>query len=365
MLVLVLTAIAVLAATLGLESDNADGAKPLSLLASAPVTGFGGYTLQSDVDSIEAQWQVPKVLDTSKSGWAATWIGAQAPTGVDSFIQLGIIEESYSYAGSAIELQRPPGVSRYLVFWSDTKHLFQPVILGTVPAGSVVTASMKSSSGGWLLAIQDGSKWLAHDLVVPSSAGAKFNRAEWIQEDPPVTRIASSDSPYPKLSIITFQNMMLNGRVPDLPYSDAQALSTGNGTFEKPTHMRGGSFALEPVTGSSAQYLADATTFDADATAYEIDWKNWRNESPMTRISGVKKLIEALRTSIASFQSQSWPTGTVSSVDALIGASRRQEEYLTHWIAAGDTSVPPSFPRRDVTTPYADRIRASLGLPRV
>lgn len=112
MLVLVLTAIAVLAATLGLESDNADGAKPLSLLASAPVTGFGGYTLQSDVDSIEAQWQVPKVLDTSKSGWAATWIGAQAPTGVDSFIQLGIIEESYSYAGSAIELQRPPGVFR-------------------------------------------------------------------------------------------------------------------------------------------------------------------------------------------------------------------------------------------------------------
>jgi hypothetical protein len=355
-----------LSSALGVASSGGGVGEASTPLVVAPITGFGGYHVVVPVRSIGAQWQVPRLLGTSRTGSAATWIGAQSHSDESVFIQIGTIEQMWRPGtvpgGSS---RSGPGIPSYLAFWSDAGHHFHPVILGSVAPGSTVSTRMVRSASSWLLTMRVGSRWLAHDLPVPAATGGPYDQAEWLQEDPPTSLATSTDGAYPELSPLTMRHLQVNGSEPRLPVTDGQALSNQHGTFMVPTPMEHGSFSLMPVTGAAQQYLADATTYDASATAFAISWNSWAQESSDVRVLSVERQIRAMSTMVDELRAQTWPAGSQSMVDLLAAATQQTAGGLARWIAAGDTATRPVIESTSSPTSYAEQLRSSLGLPPV
>jgi hypothetical protein len=58
--------------------------------------------------------------------------------------------------------------------------------------------------------------------------------------------------------------------VPHLNFNDALALSTVEGTYLVPTHIRNDAFSLNPAVGAARQFLADAEKLDSSLYAAQV-----------------------------------------------------------------------------------------------
>ena len=224
-----LTAVALGATILAVVSPNPSsgggsthGAAPVYI---APLTGFGGYRLieDDDVSQISGQWQVPAITAKSPAGHASTWIGAQGFGGDASFIQVGVTEDSF---GS--------GQSLYEEFWSDPAVSYHPQSLGEVSAGDLISFSMQHQNQGWSLSVDDRTTKSAVTKLIHYGIGGSFTTGEWIQEDPTDTAAAAVDLPYPETSTVTFQQLSINGRPPELDLADGQTLERGRRDHPRP-----------------------------------------------------------------------------------------------------------------------------------
>lgn len=200
--------------------------------------------------------------DSSRPGWAVTWIGAQSHDDRGPFIQLG----SYSYllppsTGKADPADLGPF---YGIFWSDTERHFQAVpIVGLKHAGDLIAFQMKRNASGWRLTVHNQTFGWTRSLEVHYGAEGLYNQGEWLQEDPASAMVTTTDVPFADTSVVSFDRLRLNGKSPKLKYADAQALSTLAGTYLVPTRIRNDGFSLEPATGPARQYLADAEALDS------------------------------------------------------------------------------------------------------
>jgi hypothetical protein len=332
--------------------------------AQAPITGFGGYNWQGTVTSMSARWRVPTILPSSRPGYASTWIGVQTSVNSQGFIQLGTVEQEVGPepSGSTAVSPRPP---EYFAFWSDTQRDFFPVSLGPVAPGSLVSALMVKSSSGWKLTLSDNRRRLATGLPVRVSHTAPYNQAEWLQEDPAMTLAAGHDTPYPAISPVTFDGLVVNGRQPRLSFDDAQALSSSNGVFLVPSRFVDDSFTLVPAAGAAEQYLRDAISLDNANSQYDVALQSWEKDSPTTRRAVIQALVSAISTDRSAFANQAWPPSDQSLVDQVVKVQGAALGYLNFWLTSGGvaTGNPPDIPPFDRVTPAADRLRSALGLP--
>lgn len=323
----------------------------------APLTGFGGYRLieDDDVSQISGQWQVPAITAKSPAGHASTWIGAQGFGGDASFIQVGVTEDSFG-----------AGQSLYEEFWSDPAVSYHPQSLGEVSAGDLISFSMQRQNQGWSLSVDDRTTKSAVTKLIPYGVGGSFTTGEWIQEDPTDTAAAAVDLPYPETSTVTFQQLSINGRPPELDLADGQTLSASDGIILVPSAVHQDSFSLAAPTGVAAQYLQDAAGLDAALSVYSVELASWNAKPLATRSVEVGKLSAAYASNADELQEQTWPPAAAPDAARLARQFRQVENDLQLWKAAGlrkAGSVYETLLSDQDIAPLADQLRAALDLP--
>jgi hypothetical protein len=199
---------------------------------------FAGYLWSGRVSSIDASWRVPRILSGSPAGGAATWIGAQRTDGPGPFIQIGTNENR---ATVALETS-----NYYYAFWSDPKVHFAPQSLGRVDPGDYVSASMVLAAGAWHLHLTDHTRHFSYAYSTSQEASSQFGVAEWLEEDP-----TSSDTnkviPYPRLTTVSFQQLVVNGAPPQAGDLYPQWLSLP-GMNLAPSAVLGDQFDVSPAS---------------------------------------------------------------------------------------------------------------------
>lgn len=202
-LVVVVALVVVVVGGSGNKSPKASVKKP-----GVTACGCAGYMWRGKaVRSVSATWKVPRVAPTAV-GSASTWIAVQTDNVDGPFIQIGTREErGTSGAGSAA------APAQYAAFWSDADHHYRPVLLGSLQPGNIVNASLSFAHGQWRLLIVDHHLRLSMRLSTRQEASTPLPQAEWLQEDNRTTP-TSGLFPYPQLSAVTFQDLLVNGKQP-------------------------------------------------------------------------------------------------------------------------------------------------------
>ena len=332
-------------------------------VAIAPITGFGGYNWKGDVNSISARWQVPTIDPASHAGYAATWIGAQATVSDRAFVQLGIIEHQMG----PVRSDHSRGNSEYEAFWSDSNRHYFPVELGAVLPGTIVNAAMTRTGSGWKLTLSDGARQLASGLNVHQATAVPYDQGEWIQEDPPPTNMATHDVPYPAMSTVTFQQLRINGGVPQLTFADAKALASNAGVDLVPTQISSDTFSLLPATGAAKQWLVDAVSIDDAGARLERELSHWSRDTETERAQAVAAYVSAITDNASILAEQTWPDSVRADMSQELQDLGRSIDFLKGWLTlvrANETSIPANPVGHEVTA-EADRIREALGLPPV
>ena len=207
----------------------------------SPSFGFAGYTHSPRTKSARGGgYRSSRRLDF---GAASTWVAAESSDG--HFIQLGTTENVTGRTQS------------FNVFWSDPVVHFEPQSIGVVAAGDVISYSMTKTSSGWVLRFRDRTTSQSRRVTVPYGQTTSFDEGQWIQEDPTFSNF-SEHLPYPQMSLVTFSHLKLNGRIPTLRFTYAQAMSTSNGVSLIPSKVRHNSFTFHHAKGDALQYLRDA-----------------------------------------------------------------------------------------------------------
>jgi hypothetical protein len=317
----------------------------------ADPNGFGGYHLRGHVTEIGASWTVPAIAASSSAGHASTWIGVADKA--RDFIQIGTLEDRLSDG------------PEYDAFWSDTAVHFRPQRIAMfVEPGDSIHAEMVQQSNGWLLTIADDTSndswpWVSHYGV-----GATFDTSEWYQED-----AASSaandlvDLPYPKMSTVTFRHLLVNGRAPVLPHSNAHALVSGNGVSLVPTHFTNDAFSVNAATKLQAHYLDNIAPYNAVVNAWATAVRRGDRDA---RRGATTDLIVAIAHMDGSLRTQTWPPGTQAAVGAFVEDHGTLTLDLSAWARSASSSpralaaISADMKRAQVA---ADQIRAAVGLP--
>ncbi|MGB9113519.1 MAG: hypothetical protein WCF24_12440, partial [Acidimicrobiales bacterium] len=278
-----------------------------------PITGLGGYySPPVNVDSIAAQWHVPTVAPSSPAGIALTWIGAQNGNAT-TFIQLGTTERAFGRGIAA----------GYEVFWSDYSVGDNPRYFGRVAGGDVLAASMQRVASGWQLLVRDETSGSVFAKTVAYDPRGNYNQGEWLQEDPAVeisTLVAARDISYPRTSRVGFEDVTVNGAVPDLRFADGQALSATGGVFLVPTRFTDDSFQMLPATGFTRRYLLDAAAFNSVEDAFAVESLTWASDKVETRVADVQRLITAYHRFDEAIERESWPVATRPAMLGLVRA---------------------------------------------
>ena len=196
--------------------------------------------------------------------------------------------------------------------------------------------------------------------------GVSFTKAQWIQEDPPPALNTPYDSPYPRMSQVSFDRLRVNRR-PHLTLADGQVLIPQTGQIQVPTPVRRDSFAFVAPTGYARQYLDDARAFDFEATSYDQALVRWSETSILERRMDVGVSTAAQRAFVARTDSQKWSPSTRRALDKVAAAIRQVGRDVPAWSAAGfDFATPAgrkySADDREVSV-CSDEVRATLRLP--
>lgn len=329
-----------------------------SVAQAFPRTGLGGYTWLGQVRSIAAQWQVPTVEASSPVGLAATWIGAQDANGLSPFIQIGTTESALG-----------GGVSSYGVFWSDYAVGDQPQYIGYVRGGDVLAMSMRRTASGWQLVAKDQTSHKTLAATVAYEPEATFDQGEWLQEDPPAGTgtgfIASRDASYPRTTTVRFEEVKVNGAVPDLVLADGQTLSATGDVFLVPTQFRGDSFQLLPAKGFARRYLLDAAPFDSANDVYQVERLTWASDDLETRVADLQHMISACQVFDRAVERVAWPAATRPPIMRLAQAVAAYAAALERWARVGAPLNGPAFEAVQGTdlAKAARAVDATLGLP--
>jgi hypothetical protein len=352
---IVIAVLAVIIATqLSASRRNAQIASPGAVIVT-PFTGFGGYSWAGTVRDIRAQWRVPTIASDSKPGVASTWIGIQ--NGVNNqFIQIGIEENDF---GST--------PFQYQAFWSDLDEGFSPQAFGDVYPGDVVAVAMVRQGGGWALSLVDKSRHLNGKQFVKISGRVPFTQGEWIQEDPSPSTTTAQDLPYPDLSTVDFQDLVVNGSVPQLAERDGSVLITSGGTVLVPTPLVNASFRLLAPRGVARQYLDDEQTMDRALNEFKLQLSSWKSASNAKKSAATATLSMALKSDVTTLSSQHWPAASSAAVARLIGSDQRQMKDLKTWshdeFSAKGLALERFQSELTENTQLVDAVRSTLRLP--
>jgi Peptidase A4 family len=321
----------------------------------APFTGFGGYNWFGNITEIGAQWRVPTIASGSNPGYASTWIGVQ--NGVNNqFVQIGVTENDFGN-----------GPNQYQAFWSDLAVGFSPQNFGELYPGDTVVVSMVRSTRGWTLSLVDKSRELRGKRFVTMASSVPFTQGEWIQEDPSPSTNTAEDLPYPKISDVEFQHLVVNGGAPKLNVGEGQVLIASSGAIRVPTVVRDDSFVLTEPTGAAAAYLRDEQTLDAALSQFDQRLANW-NKTALTKDSDIAVTMSAaLESNLRALQSQTWPVSSRSAIARLVQNDRVQLNNLKLW-SLDNYQVPGiGFERFKAellrNSQLVDVLRATLNLP--
>jgi Peptidase A4 family len=189
---------------------------------SSTASPFAGYMWSGSVQSVAGTWTVPTILPRSRRGVAATWIGAQGPGNNGPFIQIGTTEQ-LGFSGAAHQ-QLQGSSDAYFAFWSDVVHHYHGVLLFPVSPGDKLSATMKLADGKWALAITDQTTGAQASLTTRQETDGAFGEAEWTQEDV-TSQKTEKPLPYPTLSNVSFDHLIVDGRPPTVAGLTSQLLS--------------------------------------------------------------------------------------------------------------------------------------------
>jgi hypothetical protein len=278
-----------------------------------------GYIWMGRVGSVSASWVVPRILDTSPCGVAATWIAAQGPGHAPSpGIQIGT-------SAACISNSRGKPKLLYGAFWSDAKQHGRARWLLPVNAGDLVSASLRLTNHQWALAIVDRSSGDTVHFSTLDEADASFSWAEWKQEDA-LNGNKGRSFPYPRLSTVRFSSLLVNSTAPssrDL----VPTWMTIDGRDFAPTRLAGDSFGLAPthLTRLGEQYARIAAPYDAADRTFLAELSHWTLKTPRAQIvSARSSFVAALRASIDAFASEQWPRQLRATLAADIRTTRAQ-----------------------------------------
>jgi hypothetical protein len=319
-----------------------------------------GYVWRGPIVSVQGSWRVPRVLKSSRSGLAATWIGALGSGAQRPFIQIGT-EELHGYSRSHT------AENRYWAFWSDTVHEFHPVFLGRVKAGDAITARLVLKHERWILTLTDVTSHAPVQFSTNEEAKASFTEAEWTQED--ATGSTGSVSPYPVLSDVTFNHLGVNFARPSYASLYSTWMSV-NGRNFAPTPLRHGEFTLHgaTLTATGRRYLQMGARWLAAAHLFTSELEHSSRSHSHAEISSARlRFVTALGRDSRALQHSSFPASVRGMVRLLIDhfdALRAQSTppasvtsaTLARWVSA--------FGREANALLYIEHlIRRALGVP--
>lgn len=322
--------------------------RPILGLA-APATGFGGYQEKvfMPIGQIASSWRVPAISAASSTGGASTWISVQGPLAA-SFVQLGTTEDDLD------------GRADYEGFWSDAAVRYNPQRIMDVHAGDRVRAQITLQASGWVAELVDITRHMRASVVISSAAGGT-DIATWVQEDPTETLGGSSDAPYPVMAAPVFTDLQLNGAIPNLPYRDAQVLSTEGGVFLVPIRVHDDGFSFATPHGAARQYLVDVLPLDQEDFQFSKELSHWARLDRAMRRADLAREEGSLSTLRSTMLHQQWPAQALKAVVALTSADRVLIEALQQ-SRLSPQSVKMVWEAGSVHT-AADQLRAVLGLP--
>jgi hypothetical protein len=343
----------------------------------ATPTGFGGYKWPGEVDEIEAEWRVPRVLSTAQYAGESTWIGVQGRGTDYPFIQLGTLanvnDSPFLESGGGTKPESPSapqlGQTDYEIFWSDTTQGFHPVtVVGLEHPGDLIRFKMVKQNDDWQLSVKNLTYGWSRSKLVRYGQNDSFTQGEWLQEDPASGSAPGVDIPYADTSPIRFQDVRVNDVVPRFHYRDEGALSTQDGVYLVPTSFVGDSFSLVRPTGAALQYISDAETVDASLSRIggQIDWVDHSTAST-TAVAEVKQLAGLYRESARLVDTQIWPAPVRKASGRFVISNYGLARRLTEWADGNDHSLSQlraifySAPARDAIS----NLRNALRLPQV
>jgi hypothetical protein len=271
---------------------------------------FAGYTWTGDVDSVHADWKVPRLLSGSAKGEAATWIGAEAPGPRQGapFVQVGVNEGNTDAGNSPF----------YYAFYSTTKLHFHPVHLFDVAAGDQVSATLRQRGGSWQIELIDRTTGRQRQLAAAEGAGQRFNEAQYTQEDVTDAR-TSRPFPYPSLSAVRFTGIAANGVVPRPGQLTSSWLTEASG-YLVPGPLDGGGFTLAHthMTTAGYRYLRAIAAQDRATAAAFPQLLRWaEGERAPRAVAAAHHFSAVLRVTVGALSDERWPAGARTKVTAL------------------------------------------------
>jgi hypothetical protein len=226
---------------------------------------------------------------------------------------------------------------------------------------------MSRTKKGWSLHFADLTRKLKGKAFVQMSRSVPFTQGEWIQEDPTSSTNTSQDIPYPQLSTLTFDHLMVNGVAPALNLRDGQVLISSGGSINVPTPVVNDAFSLRAPSGAALQYLDDEQHLDAALNQFDVDLATWHTTAASKQSSEAASFSDAVASDADDLASQKWPTTSRKAIADLIQSDRLQLKNLTSWKKDQFNTRAASFAtfqleriRNDSLT---DNLRATLNLP--
>ena len=196
--------------------------------------------------SVEGTWNVPSVVPSETSAYAAQWIGIDGVNSSD-LIQTGTIE---STSGGAATYE-----AWYELLPADA------VVVESVDPGDVMSATIaETGSSSWTIVIEDETQnWSVSSG--PFSYSIPAQTAEWIEEAPIVN---GSQSTLADFGSTAFSSLGVNGGEPPALVTDVELTNASGVIIAYPTHLTFGGFSvlygtpqpsvnsLTPASGSTA-----------------------------------------------------------------------------------------------------------------
>jgi len=320
---------------------------------------FAGYTWNGRATSVAARWRVPRIARRSGSGFAGTWIGAQAPGNSGPFIQIGVNEQRVPFGGD-----------QYEAFWSDTELHFHPQSLFMAGAGDEISARMTLVGDRWRLSVVDVSADLVARFSTRQETRGSFNEVEWMQEN---VSYGPDSIPYhyPRVAGTHFTHLDVNGTAP----LATQLLSSWMSPRHRhgylaPSGLRSNSFEIGPgrLSMPAYDYVRAATIEDNVESAFDDGLGRWSASTPRSQMSSeAAPFRRVVHSDIRGLDATEWPPDVQPVMARLVGALR---ELLVDTSAAG--LPPPSaigawrtawYNDEDVLQSTAGVVRSELGAP--